>query len=68
MNQKDTLEYLKKKYGRLMISQHEAMIELNIKLNSMIRLRKSGELRSKMIGGKAMINIGDLANYMIDTH
>ena len=68
MNQKDTLEHLKQKYGRLMISQHEAMTELNIKINTMIKLRKGGELKSKMVGGKAMINIGDLAAYMIDTH
>ena len=68
MNNKDTIQYLKEKYGRLMISQHEAMAELGIKLNSMIRLRKSGEIKSKMVGGKAMINIGDLAEYMLDTH
>jgi len=68
MNQKDTLEYLKNKYGRLMISQHEAMEELGVKINTMIRLRKSGEIKSKMVGGKAMINIGDLAEYMLDTY
>ncbi len=68
MNRNEAFEHFKAKYERLMITQHEAMGELDIGLNSIIRLRKSGALKSKMVGGKAMINIGDLAEYMCATH
>ena len=68
MDKRETYEFLKKKYGRLLITQQEAMAEIDVKINTMLKLRKTGEIKSKMVGGRAMINIGDLASYITDTY
>ena len=64
MEKRETLEYLKAKYKRLLMTQLEVQAELGISNNTLIKVRKQGELKSRSVGGKVMINIGDLADFM----
>ncbi len=58
---------LQAKYKRFLISQKEACDELGITLNTLMKLRKTGEIKTKKVAGRIYVNILDLAAYLSET-
>ena len=58
---------LKTKYGRFLLTQKEAREELGITENTIVKIRKTGELPSRKIAGKIVVNVLDLAEFMTKT-
>ncbi len=58
---------LQAKYDRFMITQKEAAKELGVSLNTLLKMRKTGEIKSRMVAGKVYINVIDLSEYMSTT-
>lgn len=57
-------EQLQKKHDKLLLNKDETAQELNISIATIDRLRKSGELKSKKIGGGIFFTIKEIANFI----
>ena len=60
----DTLDYLKDKYNRMVLSKTELAKELGVCTLTIDRMRKRGHIESKKVLGKIKFRITDVANYM----
>ena len=56
--------YLREKYDGYLLSKEEAGKEMKLSPASLDRLRKRGEIKSKMIGGKVMFHIDEVARVL----
>lgn len=61
-----TLENLQHKFKKSLLSKKETAEELNISQATLDRLRKSGEIKSKKVGGGVFFTINEIA-YFLDT-
>lgn len=59
-----SFEHLHQKYKRLLITKKEAAEELLISTASFDRLRKSGQIKTKRVGGSVYVSIKDLSSYI----
>lgn len=59
-------EHLRQKYKKLLLSKKETAEELNISQATLDRLRKSGEIQSKRIGGGVFFHISQICD-LIDS-
>ncbi len=59
-----TLDNLQMKYGKSLLKKKEAAEELNISQATIDRLRKSGEIRSKRVGGGVFFTIHEIASFL----
>lgn len=64
MNTKECIEYLKNKYGHLLLNKKEAAKELRRSEATIDRLRKAGQLRAKKIGGEVFFTVEELARFI----
>lgn len=58
------LEQIQQRYNKSLLNKKEAAQELGISQASLDRLRKSGEIRSKRVGGKVMISLKEIALFI----
>ena len=59
-----SLENLQQKYRKSLLKKKEAAEELNISQATLDRLRKSGEIRSKKVGGRVFFTINEIALFL----
>ena len=59
-----SLENLQQKYRKSLLKKKEAAEELNISQATLDRLRKSGEIRSKKVGGGVFFTINEIALFL----
>jgi len=55
---------LQQKYKKSLLSKKEAAQELGISQSSLDRLRKSGEINSKKIGGLICFSISEITSFI----
>ncbi len=63
-NKLDTYEILYDKFQKFVLKKSEASQALNISIQTLDRMRKAGEIRTKRIHGGIYIDIRELANYI----
>lgn len=63
-NKSDTYETLYDKFQTFVLKKSEASQALNISIQTLDRMRKAGEIRTKRIHGGIYIDIRELANYI----
>ena len=56
--------YLREKYNGYLLSKAEVCKELKFSNASLDRLRKEGKIKSKLIGGKVMFHIDEVARVL----
>lgn len=59
-----SFEHLQQKYKKLLLSKKETAEELSISQTTLDRLRKSGAIKSKSIGGGVYFTIKEIASYI----
>lgn len=59
-----TLENLQIRYTKSLLSKKETAKELNISQATLDRLRKSGAIRSKKVGGGVFFTINEIALFL----
>ena len=59
-----TLENLQCKYSKSLLKKKEAARELNISQATLDRLRKSGDIKSKKVGGGIFFTIHEIALFL----
>ena len=57
-------DLLYSKYGRVVLNKKETAEELHCSVQSIDRIRKSGELRSKMIRGQVFFTVDEVARFL----
>ena len=55
---------LKQRYQKLLLSKKETANELNISQATLDRLRKSGEIKSKKVGGGIFFTLSEIALFL----
>jgi len=58
------LENLQRRYQKSLLNKKEVAKELNISQATLDRLRKSGEIRSKKVGGGIFFTINEVALFL----
>jgi len=58
------LDNLQQRYQKLLLSKKETARELNISQATLDRLRKSGEIRSKKIGGGIFFTLSEITSFL----
>lgn len=66
MTQMEFIEILRKNYNRMLLTKKETAHELNISSATVDRLRKTGELGSKKIGGGIYFTLEEIARFVYD--
>lgn len=61
MSQEEVTQIYTEKYGRMILNKSEVAKELGISEASIDRMRKTGEIEAKKIGGKIMFNVSELS-------
>ena len=61
MSQEEVTQIYTEKYGRMILNKSEVAKELGISEASIDRMRKTGEIEAKKIGGKVMFNVSELS-------
>lgn len=59
-----TLVNIQKKYQKSLLNKKEVAKELNISQATLDRLRKSGEIRAKKVGGGVFFTINEIALFL----
>lgn len=59
-----TLENLQHRYLKSLLTKKETAKELNISQATLDRLRKSGEIKSKKVGGGVFFTINEIALFL----
>ena len=59
-----TLDNLQQRYKKSLLTKKETARELNISQATLDRLRKSGEIRSKKVGGGVFFTINEIALFL----
>ena len=55
---------IQKRYKKLLLNKKEASKELGISISTLDRLRKSGYLREKRIGGGVFFTLDEIVNFI----
>lgn len=58
------LDNLQKKYGKSLLNKKEVATELNISQATLDRLRKTGEIKSKKVGGGVFFTIKEISLFL----
>jgi hypothetical protein len=58
------LDNLQQRYQKLLLSKKETASELNISQATLDRLRKSGEIKSKKVGGGIFFTLSEIASFL----
>jgi len=58
------LDNLQKKYGKSLLNKKEVSKELNISQATLDRLRKTGEIKSKKVGGGVFFTIKEISLFL----
>ena len=58
------LDNLQKKYGKSLLNKKEVSEELNISQATLDRLRKTGEIKSKKVGGGVFFTIKEISLFL----
>jgi len=58
------LNNLQQRYQKLLLSKKETASELNISQATLDRLRKSGEIKSKKVGGGIFFTLSEIASFL----
>jgi len=58
------LDNLQKKYGKSLLNKKEVSEELNISQATLDRLRKTGEIKSKKVGGGIFFTIKEISLFL----
>lgn len=58
------LEQLQKRHQKSLLNKDETAKELNISIPTLDRLRKSGQIKSKKIGGSIMFTLNEIASFL----
>jgi hypothetical protein len=66
MSKAEFIEMLKTNYKRSLLSKRETANELNISQATVDKLRKSGAISSKKIGGGIYFTLDEIANFVYD--
>lgn len=64
MSQVELIERLRTNYKRTLLSKKEAAIELNISQATIDRLRQTGQIRSKKVGGGVYFTLDEIARFI----
>lgn len=64
MTEQEAKEYLLAKHTGLLLTKKETAVELHISPANLDRLRQTGQIESKKIGGKVLFNIGEVARFL----
>lgn len=59
-----TLEHLRQKYKKLLLSKKETAEEISVSTATLDRLRKSGAIKSKKVGGGVFFTINEIALFL----
>ena len=59
-----TIDILQQRHNKLLLSKKETARELNISQATLDRLRKSGEIRSKSVGGGIFFKISEISEFL----
>lgn len=65
MDKKEYIKNIISRYNSAMLTKKQAAKELQISPTQIDRLRKSGELRSSMVGGSVRISANTIADFMV---
>ena len=65
MNQKEYISDLTQRYGTALLTKRQAAAELQISPTQIDRLRKSGTLKSIMVGGMVRVSVNAIADFMV---
>ena len=58
------LDNLQQRYKKLLLSKKETASELNISQATLDRLRKSGEIKSKKVGGGIFFTLNEITSFL----
>ena len=58
------LDNLQKKYGKSLLNKKEVSAELNISQATLDRIRKTGEIKSKKVGGGVFFTIKEISLFL----
>lgn len=58
------LDNLQQRYQKSLLNKKETAKELNISQTTLDRLRKSGEIKSKRVGGGVYFSLNELASFL----
>ena len=58
------LDNLQKKYSKSLLNKKEVSAELNISQATLDRLRKTGEIKSKKVGGGVFFTIKEISLFL----
>jgi len=58
------IDNLQQRYQKLLLSKKETASELNISQATLDRLRKSGEIKSKKVGGGIFFTLSEIASFL----
>ncbi len=58
------LENLENRFKKLLLNKKETAKELNISQATLDRLRKSGDIKSKKVGGGIFFTINEIASFV----
>lgn len=59
-----TFDSLQHRYQKSLLNKKETAKELNISQATLDRLRKSGEIKSKRVGGGVYFSLNELASFL----
>ena len=59
-----TLDSLLNRFNKSLLTKQEAARELNISKSTLDRLRKSGEIKAKRVGGGIFFTINEIALFL----
>lgn len=60
----DLVKYLREKYKKSLLNKREVAEELGISPSSVDRLRKNGQLKSKLVLGTVCFTINELSSFL----
>lgn len=64
MGTNDYIALLQNKYSKMLLSKAETAKELNVSEATIDRLRKSGAIKSKKVGGQIFFTLATVAEYV----
>ena len=59
-----TLDNLQYRYKKSLLTKKETALEIGVSTTTIDRLRKSGDLKSKKVGGGVFFTLNEIANFI----
>lgn len=66
MSETELMELLRDKYDKMLLTKKETAEELNISTMTLDRLRQTGAIRSKKIGGGVFFTLDEIARFVYE--